>query len=179
MASRLCRRSSTNTTIRPSTISPSANTNRVESVLRAVMIVEANRLMAAASDARVPFVAAVLPVAALAAVQARQAVGELDALDVLGLLVAELALDPEAQRGAVGDVERPAVHGVGDQGLGMAGIHQREAFVVLARRLLAALGRLPLQIVGAVEDRVLRLGQGTGRLQQQADRHAGPLADGA
>src|SRR5271165_2617115 len=158
MASRLCRRSSTNTTIRPSTISPSANTNRVESVLRAVMIVEANRLMAAASDARVPLVAAVFPVAALAAVEARQAVGELDALDVFGLLVAELALDPQAQGRAVGDVERLAVHGVGDQGLGMDGVHQGDALVVLAGRLLAALGRLAFEVVGAVEDGVLRLG---------------------
>ncbi|EEF25729.1 conserved hypothetical protein, partial [Ricinus communis] len=79
-------------------------------------------------DARIPFVAPVFPVAAVTAPQVLQAVDDLDAHDVLGLLVAELPLHAQAQRRAVADARVAAVHAVGEQGLRVKGIDQVEAF---------------------------------------------------
>ena len=58
------------------------------------------------SDAGKPLVAAVFPVAALAAADSREALHRLDAHDVLRHLVAELAFDAHAQRRAVLDRQR-------------------------------------------------------------------------
>ena len=64
-------------------------------------------------------------------------VDDLDTLDVLGMLVAELALHPEPHRRAVGDVERLAIQGVREDGLRMEGVDESDALVVLACTLLA------------------------------------------
>ena len=53
-------------------------------------------VLSAGLDPRVPLVAAVFPETAVPTPQARQAVDELDAHQVLGLLVTELPLDPHA-----------------------------------------------------------------------------------
>src|SRR5690349_24549293 len=55
------------------------------------------------SDARVPLVPLVLPVAAVSAGDVREALDELDAHHVLRVLVAQLALDAKADRRAVPD----------------------------------------------------------------------------
>src|SRR5438045_8417167 len=71
-------------------------------------------LGAAQLDAGVPFVIDVIfPIAAFAAVHLREAFDGLDALDVFRLLVPKLALDPEAQRGVVGDRKQMAAEAPG------------------------------------------------------------------
>ena len=74
-------------------------------------------------------------------------VGHLDAHDVFGLLVAELALDPQPQRRAMGDRQRPRRSGMGQDGLGMEGVDQVDALVVVARAVGACFVH-----VGAMED---------------------------
>src|SRR5690348_14770911 len=70
-----------------------------------------------ALDPRVPLVALVFPVAAVAVADVIQRGGEFDRGDVFRLLVAELALDARAQRCAIGDRQWPVVQLVGEQGL--------------------------------------------------------------
>src|SRR5579872_954824 len=70
----------------------------------------------------IPVVAAVFPIATVAAGDSSQVAHELDVLDVLGLLVAELALHPQPQRRSVRHIERFAVHVIGDERLRMVGI---------------------------------------------------------
>src|SRR5476651_1479937 len=72
---------------------------------------------AAVSDPGVPGVAAVLPIAAAPAGDPREIVDRLDVHDVFRHLVAELVLDPQAQRRAVGHRQGGAVHRVGEDGL--------------------------------------------------------------
>ena len=128
-----------------------------------------------ASDAAVPLVAFVLPVPALAAADGGEAVDQLDGADVLGLLVAQLAFDPAAQRRAVGHRQRPAVQRIGQDGLRMHRIVHVDAFVVAA----VAAGGWRVHRIEAAEDDVLRARQRLRGVQQQAQRHAGPLADAA
>ena len=61
----------------------------------------------------------------------------------------------------------------------MEGIAQVDAFIILSRTLFAALGGFAGQIVGAVKHRIARIGLQRGGLQDQAQLHAGPHADGA
>ena len=90
----------------------------VEAGYRATMDA-AERLAPLTPDSRVPLVAAVLPIAALATVKTRQAICDLYALDILGLFIAELPLGPAARSGAPCATSRGAtVHRVGDQRLG-------------------------------------------------------------
>src|SRR5437899_3964793 len=65
----------------------------------------------------VPLVAAVFPEAALAAAELGVVGDGLEAHDVLGVFVAELALHPQAQRRPVRHRQGPVVHGVGENGL--------------------------------------------------------------
>jgi len=58
---------------------------------------------------------------------------DLDPADVFRLLVAELALDPQAQRRAVGDGQRLAVHGVGEDRLRVEGVHEAVEVCGLSR----------------------------------------------
>src|SRR5579872_1277891 len=82
------------------------------------------------SDPGVPFVIGIIfPIAALAAINAAQAVDCLDPLDVLGLFVAELALDPQPQGGAVGDGQQVPVHSPGEDRLGVESINEIDALV--------------------------------------------------
>ena len=53
---------------------------------------------------RVPFITAIFPIAAAAAMQLGEALHQLDARDVLRHLVAELPLEAQPQRRAVGTV---------------------------------------------------------------------------
>ena len=66
-----------------------------------------------ASNTGVPFVPAVFPIAAVSAPQSGEAVDQLDAHEVFCLFVAELSLDPQAQRRAVAGAQVLAVHLVG------------------------------------------------------------------
>ena len=58
-------------------------------------------------------------------------------------------------------------------------IDEIDALVILAGALRAALGGLAVEIVGAMEYGVARVWRDPRRLEQQAERHAGPLADRA
>src|ERR1700683_264939 len=131
------------------------------------------------SNPRIPVIAAVFPVTAAAAGDAREAVGDLDAVHIFGVFVAELAFDAQAQRRTMGDFERAVVQRVGDDRLGVERIDEIDALVILAGALLAALRRLAGQIVGAMEHGVAGAGRDPRRLEQQVERHAGPLADRA
>src|SRR5436190_22998339 len=100
----------------------------------------------APSQPRIPLVAAIFPEAALALADAVESFDGLDAGQVFGVLVADLALDPQPQRRAVADRQRIAVHAVGQNGLRMQRIEQVEALVIEA----AAVGRAH-QLVDAIE----------------------------
>src|SRR6185437_1271554 len=128
----------------------------------------------ARSDASVPFVAAVLPEAAAAARDLGEAVDRLDAHDVFGHLVAELALEPEPQGGAVLDLERRVVHLVGEDRLRMKGVDEPDRLVVAA----GVVERL-LERVGAEEGDVSRLALEPRGVEQRREFRALPLADAA
>src|SRR5438105_57387 len=81
------------------------------------------------SQSRIPLVAAVFPETAFAPTDTIEPVDGLDAGDVLGVLVADVTLDPQPQRRAMGDRQGLAVHAIGENGLGMEGVEQIEAFV--------------------------------------------------
>jgi len=85
---------------------------------------------ASRSDARVPLVAAIFPVPALALSDGVESLDELDATHVLGRLVAELALDPEAERRAVGHRQRLLVHVVRENGLLVGRVLEIDTLVV-------------------------------------------------
>src|SRR5258707_6512951 len=94
-------------------------------------LLESSREMAARlhgvtpiSDPGIPFVTTVLPIAALAAGNIGKTVGNFDVMDILGLLVAKLALDPEPERRAMGHIQRLAVHCISNDGLGMKAVAQ-------------------------------------------------------
>src|ERR1700737_3724593 len=99
------------------------------------------------SNAGVPLVALVFPVTAFTAGDLFEAVDQLDAHDVLGMLVSELALDAKANRRAVGDRQRLVVELVGKYGLRMVGVVHVDAFVI--RTAAVALHR-----IGAMEDHI-------------------------
>src|SRR6202451_2242437 len=104
------------------------------------------------SNPRVPFVTAVLPETAAAARDLGEIVDRLDAHDVFGHLVAELALDPEPQRRAVPDFERLVIHLVSKDGLRMKRVDEPDRLVIAARIVHRFLER-----IGAEEGDVARL----------------------
>jgi hypothetical protein len=59
-------------------------------------------LLYSASYPRIPFIAAILPKAAMATADVRKALDEFDRHYIFGHLIAELALYPDAQRRAIG-----------------------------------------------------------------------------
>src|SRR5262245_26045697 len=124
------------------------------------------------SDAGVPLVSLVLPVATHAARDAREALDELEADDVLGMLVSELALDAQAERRAVLDGQRLVVELVGEKRLRMHRVQHVDAFVVEP-------GTVVLHRIGAIEHDVSRLRFDTGRFEQRGEPRALPLADRA
>src|SRR5262249_54303501 len=124
-----------------------------------------------ALDAGVPFVAAVLPVTALALADSVEALDELDATHVLRGLVAQLALHAKTKRGAVGPGQGLIVHVVGEDGLLVAGVLEIQALVVF-------LPALP-ERVEAVDDDVARPRLDADGVQQRGQPHALPLGDGA
>ena len=81
-----------------------------------------------------------------------EAFDRLDAANVFGVFVADLAFDPETQRRAVGHAQRPAVHGPGQDRLRMAGVDQVDALII-ALAVLAL-----IQGVETVKDDVSGLG---------------------
>src|ERR1700731_4515318 len=130
------------------------------------------------SNPGIPFVAAIFPIAALAAVQPGEAAHELDARDVFRHLVAELTLEPEAQRRAMGDVELLAVHLIGEDRLRMGGVGKVDALVIADRFWIIAQAAV-IQGIGAVEDDIVRLRLDAGARQDFGERHAPPFADAA
>ena len=82
------------------------------------------------SDPRVPLVALVLPVAALAAGDLGELDDEFDRRDVLRVLVAQLPLDAQPQRRAVGHRQRRVVQVVGEDRLRVARVVEVDALVV-------------------------------------------------
>lgn len=89
--------------------------------------------------------------------------------DELCVLVAELALDPEADRGAVADRQLPVVHAVGEDCLRMKGVGEINALIV---------GH-PGEVIGAVQDHVARRRLHLDLVQHRAKRNPGPLPDRA
>src|SRR3954468_12913254 len=123
-----------------------------------------------ASNPRIPLVAgAVLPIAALAEADPGEAFDRFDPHHIFGVLVAELALDPEPERGAVAGFEGRIVHRPGEDGLRMESVDQVDALII----------RNAAEIVGAVEDDVARLAPEPGAVKHQPQRQSGPLADRA
>src|SRR5262245_37995399 len=82
------------------------------------------------SNPRVPFVAVVFPIAAIAPADSVEAVDRLDAGDEFRHLVAELPFYAETHRRTVFQFQRPPIHLVGENGLGMEGIDEIDALVV-------------------------------------------------
>src|SRR5260370_14033933 len=81
---------------------------------------------------RIPLVAAVLPEAALAAGDVGKAIHRLDAVDVFGVLVADMTLHPQPQRRTVSDRQGFALHPVGHNGLRMEAGEQADALLIKA-----------------------------------------------
>src|SRR5579863_10545905 len=104
-----------------------------------------------ASDSRVPFVAAILPKAAVAPADVAEGLDGFDAHHVFRHLVAELAFDPQAQRGAMGYGKRFIVHLIGEDRLRMKSVDEIDRLVILS----CPVERL-LQRVGAIKDDVAR-----------------------
>src|SRR5260370_20357686 len=104
------------------------------------------RRPAPSSNPGVPFVAAILPEASAAAAQRSETFDRFDAHHIFGHFVAELTLDPEAQRGAMLDRQLGAVHVAGEDRLRMKGIDEIDALVISACSLQGLLGRVgPMQ----------------------------------
>src|SRR2546423_1699624 len=82
------------------------------------------------SNAGIPFVISICPIAAAAAGNVFEALNDLDPHDALSHLVAELALEPQAERSAVWDAQWRSVHVIGKNGLGMKCIDQVDALVI-------------------------------------------------
>src|SRR6516164_3389327 len=87
-------------------------------------------LHCSASYPRVPFIATIVPKAAAATADVRKAFEEFDPHYIFGHLIAERALDSEAQRRAMGHRQRCAVHIVGKDRLGVKGIVETNALVI-------------------------------------------------
>src|SRR5246127_3115145 len=83
-----------------------------------------------ASYPRIPFIATILPKAAMATADVRKALDEFDRHYIFGHLIAELALYPDAQRRTIGDRQRCAVHVVGENRLGVKGVPEADALVI-------------------------------------------------
>src|ERR1700722_3267651 len=97
----------------------------------------------AASDPRVPLVAAILPKAAVAPADVAERLDGFDPHHVFRHLVAELAFDPQTQRGAMGDRKRFVVHLIGEDRLRMKSVDEIDRLVIFAcpvERLLERVG---------------------------------------
>src|ERR1700733_12796469 len=93
---------------------------------------ELRETMSAALQARVPDRVVEVPPPAPATLADRtERIHDLDAVDVLRVLVADLQLDAQPQRGPVLHWERFAVHTVSEDRLRMRGIEEIEALVVV------------------------------------------------
>src|SRR5664279_1775952 len=130
----------------------------------------------ALSDAAIPLVAFVFPVATLAAADAGETVDQLNGANVLGLLVAELAFDPAADRRAIDHRQRMVVEIVGEEGLRMVRLVKVDALVVPR---VVAVERRPVHRIEAAEDDELRFRLRPGLVEHEAERHALPFADTA
>src|SRR5262245_5200057 len=130
--------------------------------------------MASISDAGIPLVAQILPEATAAAPNAAEAFDRFDPHHVFRHLVAELPLDAEPQRRAVGDGKRPVVHLVGEDRLLVEGVFEPDRFVI-AIGLRAGLS----QHVGAMEHHVARIWLEPRAVEHGAEADALPLADAA
>ena len=132
----------------------------------------ASRGASSPADTGVPLVAVVFPVATLAAGDLVEARDELDAHDVLRVLVAELAFDAQADRRAILHGKRLVVQLVRQDRLRVISIIHVDAFVVRARTV-------GFHRVGAMEDDEARLGLWLDRIQHRGELDALPLADRA
>src|SRR4029453_12764036 len=99
------------------------------------------------SDPGVPLVAVVLPVAAFAATDTREAVDELDHVHILGVFVAELSFDAQPQRRAVLYREVAAIEPERENRLRMVGVVHVDALVVI-------LASISVHRIGAMEDHI-------------------------
>jgi len=89
-------------------------------------------------DAGIPLIATILPKPAAAAPEIVELVADLDAHDIFGVLVTEMALDAQAQRRSALDPQILAVQRIGKDRLRMKGIDQIDALIIAA----AAIERL-------------------------------------
>src|SRR4029078_12477839 len=128
----------------------------------------------ATSDAGVPLVAEIFPEAAAPAADADDVIDPLDAHHIFRHLVTELPLDPEPQRGAVGNWKSLIVHLVGENGLRMVGVNEPDRFIVFVF-FLAGLE----QIVGTIEHDIARIRLELDAIEQRGKRYTLPFADAA
>src|SRR5271169_423885 len=126
----------------------------------------------ASSNACVPFIAAILPEAAATAPKRRKVIDGFDPHDIFGHLVPELALDPKPQRRTVLDRQGPAVHVIGEDGLGMKSVDKVDALVIPT----GPVQRL-VQRVGAMEYDVAGLRLQPGQTKDSPKGRACPFAD--
>src|ERR1700685_354535 len=112
-----------------------------------------------ASDPRVPLVAAILPKAAVAPADVAEGLDGFDPHHVFRHLVAAVAFDPQAQRGAMGYGKRFVVHLIGEDRLRMKSVDEIDRLVILS----CPVERL-LQRVRAIKRDVARRRLQPGRL---------------
>ncbi len=101
-----------------------------------------------------------------------QAISHFDAHQVLGVLVTKLPLDPQSQRGPMGDLERRIIHRVGKDGLRVKCIEQINAFIVPRRAVVRG-----VVVIRAMEHHVTGVIGQSGLLQKMRHWHTGLLAD--
>lgn len=79
----------------------------------------------------IPFIAGhILPEAALAAAHAAQIRDDFDMVDIFGVLVAQMPLDPQPQRGTVTHTQWLVVEREGQDGLGMQRVDHVDALII-------------------------------------------------
>src|SRR5665647_3348153 len=88
------------------------------------------------SNSGVPLVAEIFPEPTASPAHHGKARYRLDALHVLGVLVAQLALDAQADRRAMRHAQRRAVHVIGEDRLRMEGVDQVDALVIFSLSLI-------------------------------------------
>src|SRR3546814_16104311 len=122
------------------------------------------------SDPRIPFIVhPILPVTPLPGADAVEARDRLDPGQIFGVLVAQLPLDPQAQRGAVGDRQPPAVERPGEDRLRVERIDEVAAFIIIGIA----------DAVAAAKDDVARAVLQPRRGATMGTRNPGPFADRA
>src|SRR5215831_1087566 len=115
-----------------------------------------------------PFVASIFPIPTLAAADLLEVLDELDAHDILRVLVAKLSFHAKTHRGAVRHRQRSVVEIVGEDRLRVKRILKVDAFVVRLRVVLR---------VGAVKDDKSRRRLRLHGFEERRESRAPPFAD--